>query len=101
MTELEDRNRELEAGAAAAALESLASPSATTPQRPVPSRAKGTDKENAGSAQINSRRALKVLYCTARYFTYSLLSLVFLVGGTVKDCVKCDNLVLKRLGGAC
>ncbi|KAK9915676.1 hypothetical protein WJX75_002565 [Coccomyxa subellipsoidea] len=60
VNELEDRNRELEAAAAAAALESLASPSATTPQRPVPSRAKGSDKENTGSTQMNARRAVKV-----------------------------------------
>lgn len=65
MNELEDRNRELEAAAAAAALESLASPSATTPQRPVPSRAKGSDKENTGSTQMNARRAVKVLHAHA------------------------------------
>ena len=61
MTELEDRNRELEAGVAAAALESQACPSDTTPQRHAPPRARGTDKENTGSSQMNARRAVKVV----------------------------------------
>ncbi|CAL8470033.1 g9575 [Coccomyxa elongata] len=57
--ELEDRNRKLEADAAAAALESAAGPSTSTPQRQPPSKSWGTDKENAGSSHINAKRALK------------------------------------------
>ncbi|BDA44048.1 hypothetical protein COCOBI_05-2320 [Coccomyxa sp. Obi] len=62
LIELEDRNRKLEADAAAAALESAASPSTSTPQRQPgpPSKAKGIDKENAGSSHVNAKRALKV-----------------------------------------
>lgn len=65
--EVEDRNRKLEADAAAAALEFAASPSTSTPQRQPPFKAKGTDKENAGSSHLNAKSALQVVHFLRLY----------------------------------
>lgn len=96
LIEMEERNRKLEAEAAAAAVMAGGSPTDSPLQSQQPARARAQDKENAGRSSLNTRRATKVLLLTSE----SLL-VVSDIQEDAKQQVGCSQLVIPAADAKC